>query len=164
LNATGVSCRARQFRCAKELSCSSKASSGGSYAAEFCEVDLKRPGRVDVKIPLFPTSTKREGFDLLRKLLKKRSVELPADSFAALERYVPLLLTPGAAEALAVKIYRLVRTSNLKLDEVMLSSLREYLSPVAFDVMQFQINLAVAEASDLEFVPAPFLPAAKPTL
>jgi len=103
-------------------------------------------------------------FDLLRMLLKKRSIELPADSFVALERYVPLLLTPGAAEALTVKIYRLVRTSNLKLDEVMLSSLREYQNPVAYDVMQFQINLAVAEASDLEFVPALFLPAAKPTL
>jgi hypothetical protein len=61
-----------------------------------------------------------------------------------------------------VKIYRLVRTSNLKLDEVMLSSLREYQNPVSSDVMQFQISLAVAEASDLEFVPAVFRPAAKP--
>ena len=67
------------------------------------------------------------------------------------------------SEALAVKIYRLARTSTLKLDEVMLASLREYQNPVAADVMQFQIRLAVAEASDLEFVPALFRPAAKPT-
>ena len=57
---------------------------------------------------------------------------------------------PGAAEALAVKIYRLVRTSSMKLDDVMLSSLREYQNPVA--------------ASDLEFVPALFRPAAAPAL
>jgi ATPase family associated with various cellular activities (AAA) len=133
-----------------------------SSRPDLIEVDLKRPGRVDVKIPLFPTSTKQESFDLFRMLLKKRGIDLPENSFAALEMYVPLLLTPGAAEALAVKIYRLVRTSNLKLDEVMLSSLREYQNPVAVDVVQFQIGLAVAEASDLEFVPALFRPTAKP--
>jgi hypothetical protein len=135
-----------------------------SSRPDLIEVDLKRPGRVDVKIPLFPTSTKQESLDLLGMLLKKRSIDLPADRFAALEAYVPLLLTPGAAEALAVKIYRLVRTSNLKLDDVMLSSLREYQNPVASDVMQFQISLAVAEASDLEFIPTTFRPPAKRTL
>jgi hypothetical protein len=135
-----------------------------SSRPDLIEVDLKRPGRVDVKIPLFPTSTKREGFDLLRMLLKKRGIDLPGDSFMGLEPFVPLLLTPGAAEALAVKIYRLVRTSSMKLDDVMLSSLREYQNPVASDVMQFQIRLAVAEASDLEFVPALFRSVATPAL
>jgi SpoVK/Ycf46/Vps4 family AAA+-type ATPase len=131
-----------------------------SSRPDLIEVDLKRPGRVDVKIPLFPTSTKRASFDLLRMLLKKRTIDLPADSFAALEPSMPLLLTPGAAEALAVKIYRVVRTSNSKLDEVMLASLRDYQNTVPPDIMRFQINLAVAEASDLEFVPAIFRPTA----
>src|SRR5882724_6943142 len=131
-----------------------------SSRPDLIEVDLKRPGRVDVEIPLFPTSTKREGFDLLRMLLKKRGIDLPGDSFMGLEPFVPLLLTPGAAEAVAVKIYRLVRTSSMKLDDVMLSSLREYQNPVASDVMKFQIRLAVGEASDLEFVPALFRSAA----
>ncbi len=133
-----------------------------SSRPDLIEVDLKRPGRVDVKIPLFPTSTKRESFDLLRMLLTKRGIDLPVESFASFEPFVPLLLTPGAAEALAVKIYRLFRTSGQPLDQVLLSSLREYQNPVSPDVMQFQIRLAVAEASDLEFVPALFRPAAKP--
>jgi SpoVK/Ycf46/Vps4 family AAA+-type ATPase len=123
------------------------------------EVDLKRPGRVDVKIPLFPTSTKRESFDLLRMLLKKRGIEPSADSFLSLEPFLPLLLTPGAAEALAVKIYGLVRTSSQPLEQILSSSLREYQNPVPPDAMQFQIRLAVTEASDLEFVPALFRPA-----
>jgi hypothetical protein len=57
-----------------------------------------------------------------------------------------------------------VRTSNLPLDQVLLSSLREYQNPVPPDVMQFQIRLAVAESSDLDFIPAFFRPAAKPAL
>jgi hypothetical protein len=135
-----------------------------SSRPDLIEVDLKRPGRVDVKIPLFPTSTARESFDLLRMLVKKRGIDLPADSFASVESFVPLLLTPGAAEALAVKIYRLVRTSNLALDQVLFSSLREYQNPVPPDIMRFQIDLAVTEASDLDFVPVLFRPAAKPAL
>ncbi len=135
-----------------------------SSRPDLIEIDLKRPGRVDVKIPLFPTATKREGFDLLRMLLKKRGIDLPEDNFARLEPFVPLLLTPGAGEALAVKIYRLVRTSNLPLDQLLLSSLREYQNPVPPDVMKFQINLAVTEASDLDFVPAIFRPMANAVL
>ncbi|MGB7847567.1 MAG: ATP-binding protein [Candidatus Acidiferrum sp.] len=132
-----------------------------SSRPDLIEVDLKRPGRVDVKIPLFPTSTKQESFDLLRMLLRKRGMNLPADTFLSLEQILPLLLTPGAAEALAVKIYRLVRTSGQPLEHVLPSSLREYQNPVSPDVMQFQIGLAVTEASDLEFVPTLFRPAAK---
>jgi len=131
-----------------------------SSRPDLIEVDLKRPGRVDVKIPLFPTSTKHESFDLLRMLLKKRGIDLPADRFLTLESFVPLLLTAGAAEALAVKIYRLVRTSNLPLEKVLLRSLREYQNPISPEVMQFQIRLAVTEASDLEFVPTLFRPVA----
>jgi ATPase family associated with various cellular activities (AAA) len=128
-----------------------------SSRPDLIEVDLKRPGRVDVKIPLFPTSTARESFDLLRMLLKKRGIEVDAGNLSSLEGFLPLLLTPGAAEALAVKIYRLVRTSSLSLDQVLLSSLREYQNPVPPDIMRFQINLAVAEASDLDFVPSLFV-------
>jgi hypothetical protein len=135
-----------------------------SSRPDLIEVDLKRPGRVDVKIPLFPTSSKQESFDLLHMLLKKRGIALPADSFLSLEPILPLLLTPGAAEALAVKIYRLMRTSSLPLEQVLFSSLREYQNPVSPDVLQFQIRLAVTESSDLEFVPALFRPAAKPAL
>lgn len=132
-----------------------------SSRPDLIEVDLKRPGGVDVKIPLFPTSTARESFDLLRMLLKKRGIDLSVDKFATLESLMPLLLTPGAAEALAVKIYRLVRTSNPVIDQVLLSALRDYQNPIPPDIMRFQIDLAVAEASDLDFVPALFRPGAK---
>src|SRR5215467_10734413 len=127
-----------------------------SSRPDLIEVDLKRPGRVDLKIPLFPTTTPREGFDLLRMLCAKRGLAVAENSFSTLESCIPSLLTPGAAEALVMKIYRQVRTSSSSLDDVLRECLAEYQNPIAPDVMDFQIRLAVNEASALEFVPEVF--------
>ena len=127
-----------------------------SSRPDLIEVDLKRPGRVDVKIPLFPTTTPGEGFDLLRMVCNKRGLDVPASAFDTFQASIPSLLTPGAAEALAVKIYRLVRTGSGTLDDVLRSCLADYQNPVPADVMSYQIRLAVNEASDLDFVPLAF--------
>jgi hypothetical protein len=127
-----------------------------SSRPDLIEVDLKRPGRVDLKIPLFPTTTPREGFDLLRMLCAKRGLTIAESAFSSLESCIPALLTPGAAEALVMKVYRQVRTSASPLDDVFRECLTEYQNPIAPDVMEFQIQLAVSEASALEFVPEIF--------
>ena len=127
-----------------------------SSRPDLIEVDLKRPGRVDVKIPLFPTTTARESFDLIRTLCQKRSLNFSDSDFASAEKLMPLLLTPGAAETLAVKIYRLVRTSNSSSLDALKTSLTDYQNPVPLETLEFQIRLAASESSDLEFVPATF--------
>ena len=127
-----------------------------SSRPDLIEVDLKRPGRIDVKIPLFPTTTAREGFDLLRRLAQKRGLSIPDSSFPAFESRIPPLLTPGAAEALVMNIYRQVRTTSSPSEEVLSVVLDEYVNPIASEVMEFQIQLAAGEASSIEFVPAPF--------
>jgi ATPase family protein associated with various cellular activities (AAA) len=127
-----------------------------SSRPDLIEVDLKRPGRVDVKIPLFPTTTAREGFDLLRMLFLKRGLTVAEDAFASLEPSIPRLLTPGAAEAVVMRVYRQVRTSEATLDAVLRDCLAEYQNPIAPEVMEFQIRTAVNEASALEFVPQIF--------
>jgi len=127
-----------------------------SSRPDLIEVDLKRPGRVDVKIPLFPTTTPREGFDLIRMLCGKRGLAIPEASFGSLESRIPPLLTPGAAEAFAVKIYRQVRTGTSRMDDFLAESLTEYQSPISPEVMAFQIQIAANEATDLEFVPPIF--------
>lgn len=128
-----------------------------SSRPDLIEVDLKRPGRVDVKIPLFPTTTPEESFGLIRALAKRRSVDIPADSLARLTPKLPLLLTPGTAEALAVKLYRQMRTTQSTDPVAILQSiLTDYQPAVPPDVMQFQIQLAAREASDLDFVPPRF--------
>ena len=127
-----------------------------SSRPDLIEVDLKRPGRIDVKIPLFPTTAAREGFDLLRMLAKKRGLSILDSVFPGLESRIPPLLTPGAAEALVMNIYRQVRTTSSPIEEILSVVLGEYLNPIASEVMAFQIQLAAGEASSIEFVPTPF--------
>ncbi len=127
-----------------------------SSRPDLIEVDLKRPGRVDVKIPIFPAGTAREAFELLGALCRRQGVGLVSEDFAELEALMPQLLTPGAAEALAMKIYRLGKTQSLPALEATRQCLVGYQNPVAPEVMKAQIRLAVEEASDLDFVPEHF--------
>lgn len=129
-----------------------------SSRPDLIEVDIKRPGRIDVKIPLFPTLDPKEGFGLLRALCKRMGLAIPEEAYAGLEARIPEMLTPGAAEALAVKAYRLSRTKGLGPVEALAACLEGYQLPVPRDVMDFQIGLAVREATDLEFVPEKLRP------
>jgi hypothetical protein len=124
-----------------------------SSRPDLIEIDLKRPGRIDVKIPLFPTTTPAEGFALLRALARKRRLDIPAEAFEELKNRIPDLLTPGAAEAIAVKCYRLVRLRNLGPVAAMLACLDDYAPPVPLDILRYQIALAAAETTEASFVP-----------
>ena len=145
---------------AKEMSDSSKRGKViwilASSRPDLIEVDLKRPGRVDVKIPLFPTGTPEEGFKLLRALCKKKQAPVPESTFVAIKDLIPNWLTPGAAESIAVKVFRLVKTKSITPEAALEAALKDYQAPVSHDIMEFQIGLAVAEASDLTFVPEVF--------
>jgi ATPase family associated with various cellular activities (AAA) len=120
-----------------------------SSRPDLIEVDLKRPGRVDLKVPIFPTSSPEEGYQLLRSLAKRYTLEL-APTY---EKPVPDLLTPGAAEAIIVKAYRMVKTAHTSAMEALDRCLAQYQSPAASGILEAQIKLAIREASDMEFVP-----------
>lgn len=125
-----------------------------SSRPDLIEVDLKRPGRIDVKIPLFPCSDAKEAWTLLRALCKARGVDLPKKSRQA--RKMPELLTPGAAEAIAVKTRRRMITGGISAEEALSSCLDGYLPPISPAVIQAQIQLAIDEASDASFIPEIF--------
>lgn len=127
-----------------------------SSRPDLIEVDLKRPGRVDVKIPIFPTTTTRESFDLLLALCKRLEISLTEEDFDAVHTLLPILLTPGAAEALSLKLYRVLRAQGRSTVEALKAVLADYQAPVSREVMDFQIGLAVSEATDMEFVPPMF--------
>jgi ATPase family associated with various cellular activities (AAA) len=129
-----------------------------SSRPDLIEVDLKRPGRVDVKIPLLPTTTAEESFRLVRALCGKRGCVIEESALKEFESIMPRLLTPGAAEAIAVKVYRLTRTSRASALVALRDVLDDYQHPVPPDVMKFQIELAVREASDMDFIPDVFRP------
>lgn len=122
-----------------------------SSRPDLIEVDLKRPGRVDVKVPLLPTTTVEESAALLRALLARFDIK-PAQKALA-ELPLPTLLTPGAAEALAVKVYRAVQTSKQKPLQAIGHCLQGYQPPVPPEVLELQMRLAIREATDMQFVP-----------
>ena len=123
---------------------------------DLVEVDLKRPGRVDVKIPLFPTATPEEGYQLIRALAKRRGVALEKKLPENFRSSIPDLLTPGAAEALSVKLYRALKTGAATPEAALTAALSDYQAPVPITIIEDQIALAVAEATDLSFVPDRF--------
>lgn len=122
-----------------------------SSRPDLIEVDLKRPGRVDVKIPLLPTTTVEESAALLKALLKRFELKLEIKALVKLP--LPLLLTPGAAEALAVKVYRQVRTAQMEPLAALTHCLQGYQPPVAEQVLRLQMSIAIREATDMAFVP-----------
>jgi SpoVK/Ycf46/Vps4 family AAA+-type ATPase len=124
-----------------------------SSRPDLIEVDLKRPGRVDVKIPILPTATCKESMDLIRALLKRNDLTLSDEEALALQDKSPLLMTAGAAEALAAKVMRVQVTSNRKTSEILAEILEDYQPSVPMEVIDFQIDLAVKEATDIELVP-----------
>ncbi len=127
-----------------------------SSRPDLIEVDLKRPGRVDVKIPLFPSEDAIGGYLLIRALCKKHNLSLPKECPENLLNLIPALITPGAAESIAIKIYRIAKTKKLNPLEAFQDCLDEYQNPIPKDVMEFQITLAAREASDLDFIPKVF--------
>jgi hypothetical protein len=127
-----------------------------SSRPDLIEVDLKRPGRVDVKVPLLPTSTAQESAQLIALLARRYGLGLVPEELARLEPRMPTLLTPGAAEALVVKAYRHSRTQNVPGSAALEASLTGYQNPVPADVLDFQMRIAIREATDLNFVPAAF--------
>ena len=126
-----------------------------SSRPDLIEVDLKRPGRVDVKIPLFPTTRADESARLLRALCRRMGLDVSEEQLLQLGAKLPLLLTPGAAEAIAVKAYRIARTQSLAAIQAIEACLTGYQPPVPDDVLRFQMQLAAREATDLAFVPEP---------
>ncbi|MES1263390.1 MAG: ATP-binding protein, partial [Peristeroidobacter soli] len=127
-----------------------------SSRPDLIEVDLKRPGRVDVKVPLLPTSTTAESAQLIALLAKRYGLDLAPADLQRLEPRMPVLLTPGAAEALVVKAYRHSKTAGVPGGAALEASLEGYQNPVPADVLDFQMRIAIREATDLNFVPPAF--------
>ena len=123
-----------------------------SSRPDLIEVDLKRPGRLDLKIPILPTSTQAETAALLAALALRYDLEISPEGLASLDT-LPKLLTPGAAESLIVKAYRLVRTEQVSADSAVRRCLSNYQSPIPQDVLELQMRIAVREATELSFVP-----------
>jgi len=124
-----------------------------SSRPDLIEADLKRPGRIDVKIPILPAATPAQAAALTVALAGRFGLELTQEELEELQLPLPQLLTPGAAEALVVKAYRVARTEKVSPAQALARSLQGYQSAIPQDVLELQIRLAIREATDLAFVP-----------
>lgn len=120
------------------------------------EVDFKRPGRIDTKVPIFPALTAEAGYFLLRTLLAGKKIALPEALPAELP--IPDLLTPGAAKALVGQIARelaLRAAAGTPADPLpaVQTVLQNYSPPVPLATLAFQMQLAVNETSDAKLIP-----------
>jgi hypothetical protein len=127
-----------------------------SSRPDLIEVDLKRPGRVDVKVPLLPTSTQAESAALVGMLAKRygsrrRMRELAtlhaADADAADSRRCRSAGRQSVSALAHEKRRRRRRARSLP---------RRLSEPVPADVLEFQMRIAIREATDLAFVPPAF--------
>jgi len=121
---------------------------------DLVEVDLKRPGRIDVKIPVFPAAGQAACYALLKSLASRQGIHLPDKLPADLN--FPDQLTPGAAESLAVRLTRLVHADELTPATALARVVASYRPAVSPTIIEAQIDLAIAECSDASFIPEEF--------
>jgi len=124
----------------------------GSSRPDLIEVDLKRPGRIDLKVPILPTATRAQSSGLIAALAKRYELAVSERELQAMLPTMPAMLTPGAAEALVVKAYRVSRTESVAPAAALARCLVGYQSAIPQDVLELQMRLAIQEASDLAFV------------
>lgn len=116
------------------------------------EPDIKRPGRIDVKIPLLPCEDAASGEKLLKQIAARAG--LPVDG-AVVD--IPDLLTPGAATTIVEEAIR--RKAKGHGAETDLQTLQEVISsfqPPDPEKMEALTELAVRESSSTDFIPKAF--------
>jgi hypothetical protein len=124
----------------------------GSSRPDLIEVDLKRPGRIDLKVPILPTATRAQSGGLIAALAKRYDLTIEPHDLEEMIHLCPIMLTPGAAEALVVKAYRMCRTESVAPAAALARCLAGYQSAIPQDVLELQMRLAIQEATDLAFV------------
>jgi hypothetical protein len=119
---------------------------------DLVEIDLKRPGRVDRRLPVLPAIDPPERWALLRGVFKRVGLELP--DACPPDLVPPELLTAGAATALASAVFRqhFLAKEKSALD-LLKQQLANYMPPVPLARIREQIKLAIEDTSDLALLP-----------
>jgi hypothetical protein len=118
---------------------------------DLVEVDLKRPGRIDRRLPVLPAIDPPERWGLLRGVFKRFGLDLPEACPPDLEP--PEMLTAGAATALASAVFRQTHLLQKPVLDLLREQLANYVPPVPLARIREQIRLAIEDTSDLALLP-----------
>jgi hypothetical protein len=128
---------------------------------DLLEVDLKRQGRLDVHIPLFPPETSKEREALLLAIAKKLKFPLTADDLPPFTDDVTL--GGNELEGLLVRALRIHELSAASPDapkrpikEVLMDLLREVRPNPHTRKLEYMDLVAVKECTDVRFLPPRF--------
>ncbi len=120
---------------------------------DLLPVDLKRQGRCEVHIPLFPPSTDESRREMFAALAKKAGVILDASEIPP----IPPGLSGADIESLVVSSIRRAAIRNAKspTPETFREALARFRAPEYGLEKELQELVAVREATDPEFIPQP---------
>lgn len=131
------------------------------------DVDMKRPGRFDLKIPFFPPQNAEERLLILKAILKRHKIEIEAEDEALLPVLEPLDGYAAAdLEALALMAYDDVQTGFLPEGveenpghvtvEFIQQAVRDFMPTREAEMIAYMELLAVHEASNRRLLPPRF--------
>ena len=121
---------------------------------DLLEVDLKRQGRLDVHIPLFPPQTTDEMRELLISISKK--IQFPLDETDIPPLPDGLVLGGNEIEAIlvrALRLYELLPEPRSPLREVVGNVLKEVRPNAHTRKLEYMDLVAVKECTDSRFLP-----------
>ncbi len=124
---------------------------------DLLEVDLKRQGRLDVHIPLFPPQTAAEVHDLLLAIARKLKVPLAEDDLPAISD--GLVLGGNEIEGIlvrALRVHALGAEPGRSLKEILGQVLGEVRPSAHTRKLEYMDLVAVKECTDAQFLPERF--------
>jgi transitional endoplasmic reticulum ATPase len=128
------------------------------------DVDIKRPGRLDRKIPFFYVDTGEDRLRIVRAILKRNGVELTDDSIAALGDAFAGLDGYSNADLEAIALLALDIARNDAVDQGhaalaathLQQAIADFIPPQHTDTIQLMELLAVQESSRRSLLPERF--------
>ena len=121
---------------------------------DLLEVDLKRQGRLDVHIPLFPPQTTGEMHDLLGAVAKKLKFPLGASDIPPLPE--GMVLAGNEIEGIlvrALRLYELMPEPRSPLREILTGVFKEVRPNAHTRKLEYMDLIAVKECTDSRFLP-----------
>jgi hypothetical protein len=118
---------------------------------ELLPVDLKRQGRCEVHIPLFPPQTEDERREMFRVLAKKNGVAIDLERLPP----IPAGLSGADIESLVIQSVRQAALANLTAPtpEIVAEVVGRFVSPNYSLEKELQELVAIRECTDLAFLP-----------